>query len=177
MANNTGHSNTGHVGPISHGTGGAKGQFFKALAKSMEGKGWKTLAVTGFDWAALETGHYDIDTLFAAFDADFNSSILEGAHAKLSHWADGRKSMPETRIAIAVFDKATRDQIEYITTKLQAGTRMGAQSLTAVIDLKTKQTFEPQEGSGAGYQRIRINKVVFDQLRSVVKVLAAGYAK
>lgn len=176
MAINTGHNNTGHSPSGSSGTGGAKAQFFKALGKNMENRGWKTLSVPGFDWAAVETGHYDIDSLFAAFDADAKD-ILEGAHVKLSRWADGRESkMPEVRMAIAVFDKVTRDQIEFITKKLQAGTRMGIQSMTAVVDLKTGHTYEPQEGGGDGNERIRFNKVVFDQLRSVVSVLAAGYA-
>ena len=138
-------------------------------------KGWKTLSVPGFAWAAVESAHYDIDMLFAAFDADA-TDMLEDAHVKLSHWADRfEPKMPETRIAIAVFDYATQEQVAYITRELQAGTRMGVQSMTAVIDLRTGNTFEPQEGSGAGYQRIRINKPVFDQLRSVVSVLAKAY--
>jgi hypothetical protein len=49
------------------------------------------------------------------------------------------------------------------------------QSMTGVIDLKACQIFEPQEGGGAGYERIRFNRPVFEQLREVVKVLAAGY--
>jgi len=59
--------------------------------------------------------------------------------------------MPETRIALAVFESATQDQVEFITKKLQAGTRMGLQSMTGVIDLKSGHTFEPQQGSGAGF--------------------------
>jgi hypothetical protein len=141
----------------------------------MENKGWKTVPVPAFDWAATETAHFDIDSLFAAFDAD-GTDILEGAHIKLSHWADGHgPNMPVTRIALAVFDCAMQDQVEFITKKLQAGTRMGVQSMTGVIDLKTGHTFEPQEVGSTGHDSIRINKPVFDQLRSVVKVLAAGY--
>jgi hypothetical protein len=154
------------------GTGGTKTRFFDALRRNMEQKGWQTVWVPGFAWAAVESAHYDIDTLFAAFDADA-TDMLEGAHAKLSHWADGHEpKMPETRIAIAVFDTATQGEVEFITKQLQAGNRMGIQSLTAVIDLRTGHTFEPQEGSGAGYERIRINQPVFEQLRTVVSVLA-----
>lgn len=95
---------------------------------------------------------------------------------KLSHWADGREpKMPETRIALAVYWRAPQEQIEFITKELQAGNRMGVQSMTAVVNLKTGQTFEPQEGSGAGYQRIRFNRPVLDQLRAIISVLAAAY--
>jgi hypothetical protein len=161
----------------SSGTGGAKAQFFKSLGKNMEKKGWKTVLVPGFDWAATETAHFDIDSLFAAFDADTHSEMLEGAHLKLSRWADtcGAK-MPQTRIVLAVFDKATRDQVEFITKELQAGTRMGKQSMTAVVDLTTGRMFEPQEGSGPGYKRIKINKPIFSELQEVVEALAAGYS-
>jgi hypothetical protein len=176
VATNTGSGSGSGTGSGSgSGTGGSKSHFFNALRKNMEKNGWKTQFVPGFDWAATETAHYDIDTLFAAFDAD-STDILEGAHVKLSHWADGRDpKMPETRIALAVFASATQDQVEFITKELQAGTRMGVQSMTGVIDLKTGRTFEPQEGSGAGFQRIRFNRSVFEQLRAVVSVLAAGY--
>lgn len=168
-------SGSGTGGSSGSGTGGAKAHFFNALRKNMENKGWKTVFVPGFDWAAIETEHYDIPTLFAAFDADA-TDILEGAHIKLSRWADGRDpKMPETRIALAVYRNAPQEQIEFITKQLQAGSRMGVQSMTGVVDLKTGQTFEPQEGSGAGYQRIRFNRPVFDQLRAIISVLAAGY--
>jgi hypothetical protein len=157
------------------GTGGAKLQFFQALRKNMERKGWRTVAVPGFDWAAIETAHYDLDSLFAAFDAD-TTDMLEGAHLMLSRWADTRaEKMPDTRIALAVFDSATPKQVEFITKELQEGTRMGKQSMTGVIDLKNGQVYEPQEGSGPGAARIRINKPVFAQLREVIQVLAAGY--
>jgi hypothetical protein len=52
---------------------------------------------------------------------------------------------------------------------------MGVQSMTGVIDLKSGRAFEPQQGSGAGFQRIRLNQPVFEQLRAVVSVLAAAY--
>jgi hypothetical protein len=163
------------TGSPNTGTGGTKNQFFNGLRKQMEKQGWKTVSVSGFDWAALETAHYDIDTLFAAFDADPGDN-LEGAHLKLSRWADSQgQRMPQTRIALAVFDSVSREQVEYITTKLQQGTRMGVQSMTAVVDLKAGRLYEPQEGSGAGNERIRVNKPVFDQLKAVVEVLAAGY--
>lgn len=176
MATNSGSGGSTGSGSSS-GTGGAKAQFLRSLGKNMEKKGWKTYSVPGFDWAATETEHFDDDSLFAAFDADTHADMLEGAHVKLSRWADtcGEK-MPQTRIAVAVFDKATRDQVEFITKELQKGTRMGKQSMTAVVDLTTGRTFEPVEGSGPGYQRIRLNKLVFEQLRKVVEVLAAGYS-
>jgi tRNA A37 threonylcarbamoyladenosine biosynthesis protein TsaE len=168
----TGHSSTGSS--PNTGTGGTKSQFFNGLRKHMEKKGWKTLSVPGFEWAAMETAHFDLDSLFAAFDADATDN-LEGAHLKLSHWADSQKEkVPQTRIALAVFDSGTQDQIEFITKKLQEGTRMGAQSMTAVVDLKTGRLFEPQEGSGSGHERIRFNKPVFDELKAVVEVLAAA---
>jgi len=168
-------TNSGDGSGSGSGTGGAKAQFFRALHKNMENKGWKTVSVPGFNWAATETAHFDLDSLFAAFDAD-TTEMLEGAHLKLSRWADGYgEKMPKTRIALAVLDRATREQVEFITKELQKGTRMGEQSMTGVIDLKTGHLFEPQEGSGAGFQRIRINKPVFGQLREVVEVLAAGY--
>jgi hypothetical protein len=171
----TGSPNTGGTGSPNTGTGGTKAQFFSGLRELMEKKGWKTLSVPGFDWAAMETAHFDIDTLFAAFDADEGDN-LESAHLKLSRWADSQGAkVPQARIALAVFASAPSDQIEYITTKLQHGTRMGAQSMTAVVDLKARRLFEPQEGSGSGHERIRINKPVFDQLKAIVEVLAAGY--
>ncbi len=164
------------TGSPNTGTGGTKVQFFNGLRKHMEKQGWKTQIVPGFEWAAMETAHYDIDTLFAAFDADDRGNLVEGAHLKLSRWADSQKEkVPQTRIALAVFESVPRDQVEYITTKLQQGTRMGAQSMTAVVDLKAGRLFEPQEGSGSGHERIRFNKPVFDQLKAVVEVLAAGY--
>lgn len=164
------------TGSPNTGTGGTKVLFFNGLRKHMEKQGWKTLAVPGFEWAAMETAHYDIDTLFAAFDADATDNNLEGAHLKLSRWADSQNGkMPQTRIALAVFDSVTQDQVEYITTKLQQGTRMGVQSMTAVVDLKAGRLFEPQEGSGSGHERIRFNQPVFDQLKAVVEVLAASY--
>ena len=83
--------------------------------------------------------------------------------------------MPETRIAIAVFDNASAQQAEYITKELQKGSRMGIQSMTAVVDLKTGRLFEPQEAGGVGAHRIRINKPVFDELKAVVQILAAAY--
>lgn len=157
------------------GTGGAKANFFAALRANMEKKGWRTITVPGFAWAAVESAHYDIDTIFAAFDAD-STDMLEGAHLKLSHWADSQKErLPETRIAVAVFDSTTPDQVEYITRELQKGTRMGVQSMTGVIDLRARRIFEPQEGEGPGNQRIRFPKPVFDQLKAVVEILAAGY--
>ncbi len=166
------------VGPGSDwgsGTGGTKKQFFNGLRKNMENKGWKPLSIPGFDWAAIEMAHFDLDSIFAAFDADA-TDILEGAHLKLSRWADGREeNMPQTRIALAVFDSATQEQVEFITKELQKGTRMEVQSMTGVIDLKTGQLFEPQEGSGPGRKRIRFNKAAFDQLRKVVEVLALSY--
>jgi hypothetical protein len=141
----------------------------------MEKKGWKTISTPGFDWAAIETEHFDLDSIFAAFDAD-STEMLEGAHLKLSHWADSQNiEMPSTRIALAVFDRVTNKQIEYITNELQSGSRMGKQSMTGVVDLEKGLLFEPQEGSGAGYNRIRINKPVFAQLRAVVEVLATGF--
>src|SRR5262245_33503088 len=105
MATGTGSgSGSGTGGTGSPGTGGAKSQFFNGLRKNMENRGWKTVFVPGFEWAAVETAHYDIDSLFGAFDADA-TDILEGAHVKLSRWADGREpKMPETRIALAVFE-------------------------------------------------------------------------
>ncbi|HVR95970.1 MAG TPA: hypothetical protein VMW27_05105 [Thermoanaerobaculia bacterium] len=165
----------GGTGSPDTGTGGTKVQFFNGLRKSMEKQGWKTVSVPGFEWAAMETAHYDIDTLFAAFDADHGDN-LEGAHLKLSRWADSQQGKaPQTRIVLAVFDNVSENQVEYITTKLQQGTRMGIQSMTAVVDLKAGRLFEPQEGSGAGYERIRFNKPVFDQLKAVAETLAAGY--
>ena len=128
-----------------------KDAFFKALGKHMAKKGWRTVSIPGFDWAAIESAHFDIDTLFAAFDAD-STDILEGAHLKLSRWADAQK-MPETRIAIAVFDNVPAQQAEYITKELQKGNRMGIQSMTAVVDLKTGRLFEPQEVGGVGAHR------------------------
>ena len=170
---NTGHSPGTGTSPNT-GTGGTKLQFFKGLHKHMEKKGWKTLSVPGFDWAAMETEHYDLDSLFAAFDADATDN-LEGAHLKLSRWADSQKEkMPPARIALAVFDSVTQDQIEFITKKLQEGTRMGTQSMTAVIDLKTGRLFEPQKVSGSGHKQIRFNRPVLDQLKAVVEVLAAA---
>src|SRR5690349_225274 len=125
------------TGSPNTGTGGTKVQFFNGLRKQMEKRGWKTLSVPGFDWAALETDHFDLDSLFAAFDADVTGN-LEGAHLKLSRWADGQgEKVPQTRIAIAVFDRVIPDQVEFITKKLQQGDRMGVQSMTAVVDLKT----------------------------------------
>jgi hypothetical protein len=173
---NTGHSNTGHpnTGHPNTGTGGTKLQFFNGLRKHMEKKGWETLSVPGFGWAALETAHFDLDSLFAAFDADATDN-LEGAHSKLSRWADSLgKKVPQTRIALAVFDSVTQEQVEFITKELQQGNRMGVQSMTAVVDLKAGRLFEPQEGSGAGHERIRINQPVFDQLKEIIKVLAAA---
>jgi hypothetical protein len=173
---NTGHSNTGHpnTGHPNTGTGGTKLQFFNGLRKHMEKKGWKTLSVPGFGWAALETAHFDLDSLFAAFDADATDN-LEGAHLKLSRWADSLgKNVPQTRIALAVFDSVTQEQVGFITKELQQGNRMGVQSMTAVVDLKTGRLFEPQEGSGAGHERIRINQPVFDQLKEIIEVLAAA---
>jgi hypothetical protein len=150
------------------GTGGAKAQFFRGLGRNMENKGWKPVYVPGFDWAAIETEHFDIDTLFAAFDADAKQSV-EGAHLRLSRWADSQDAkMPDTRLALAVYDRARPEDIEFITRKLQEGSRMGKQSMTGVIDLATGAVHEPEEGSGAGYKKIRINKPVFDQLRSIV---------
>ena len=176
MPTNSGHGWSDGPGDASDwGTGGAKYHFFKALRKNMEKKAWKTVSVPGFDWAAIETKHFDLDSLVAAFDAD-GTEMLEGAHVRLSRWADGRdETMPQARIAVAVFDRVSREQVEFITKELQKGTRMGKQSMTGVIDLKTGQLFEPQEGSGPGYKRIRINKPVFAQLRAVVEVLAASY--
>lgn len=173
---NTGHPGTGHpnTGHPNTGTGGTKVQFFNGLRKQMEKNGWKTLSVPGFDWAALETAHFDLDSLFAAFDADATDN-LEGAHLRLSRWADSQGGkMPPTRIALAVFDSVTQDQVEYITKTLQQGNRMGVQSMTAVIDLKTGRLFEPQQVGSVGATQIRINKPVFNQLKEVVEVLAAA---
>lgn len=175
-SSSTGHPNTGHpsTGHPNTGTGGTKVQFFNGLRKQMEKNGWKTLSVPGFVWAALETAHFDLDSLFAAFDADATDN-LEGAHLKLSRWADSQGGkVPQTRIALAVFDSVTQAQAESITKSLQQGNRMGVQSMTAVVDLRTGRLFEPQEGSGAGHERIRINQPVFDQLKKVVEVLAAA---
>jgi len=45
-----------------------------------------------------------------------STDILEGAHIKLSHWADGRDpQMPETRMLSRFFESATQDQVEFIT--------------------------------------------------------------
>ena len=157
------------------GTGGDKNNFFHALRRNMEKKGWKTVFVPDFDWAAIETAHYDMNMIVAAFDADAKI-MLEGAHLKLSHWADDQQmKIPETRIAIAVFNYIDKDKAEYITRELQKGSRMGKQSMTAVIDLSTGQMYEPQEGSGPGYKIIRFNKPVMQQLKEVVNILAAGY--
>ncbi|HZM91451.1 MAG TPA: hypothetical protein VFF31_33320 [Blastocatellia bacterium] len=171
----TGSPGTGSPGTGSPGTGKVKDAFFKALGKHMAKKGWRTVSIPGFDWAAIESAHFDIDSLVAAFDADY-TDILEGAHLKLSRWADGgAEKMPETRIAIAVFDNVSAQQAEYITKELQKGNRMGIQSMTAVVNLKTGRLFEPQEVGGVGAHRIRINKPVFDELKAVVQILAATY--
>lgn len=173
---NTGHPNTGHssTGHPNTGTGGAKLQFFNGLRKHMEKKGWKTLSVPGFDWAATETAHFDLDSLFAAFDADATDN-LEGAHLELSRWADSQgEKVPPTRIAVAVFNSVTQNQAELITKKLQQGNRRGVQSMTAVVDLKTGRLFEPQQGGGVGAERIRINQPVFNHLKEIVAVLAAA---
>lgn len=158
--------------PGNSGTGGQVEDFLNRLSNNMKKRGWNTVNAPGFGWSAVETEHHDLDTLYGAFDAD-ETDMFEGAHLKLSRWADTQGDMPKCRMAIAVFRRATKDQVVFATEKLQQGNRMGIQSMTAVIDLHTGQLFAPVEVGSVGAVRIRFNKPPLDELAGVVSVLAA----
>ena len=148
----SGSSSSGSSGSgTGSGTGGLKSAFFRAVQANMEKRGWRSVDVPGFGWAAVETEHFDLDSQFAMFDADAAEN-LEGAHRRLSRWADeqGGAGIPQTRVAVAVFDNASRKDVDYITRGLLRGASMNDGDAAKVIDGESGVLGDLRRTLGAG---------------------------
>ena len=104
------------------GTGGFKAQFFRGLGRNLEKKGWKPVSVPGFDWAAIETEHFDMDTLFAVADerireeyealfigGDRDGSLQERIQHAVERHADGFESV--TNLALSTSSQLWRSEV------------------------------------------------------------------
>lgn len=129
------------------GPGDQAARLFSGLRTRMAGDPWLLFQIPGFQCAGFIDA-YPENFVCGFFDADENP-MPAGAHAALASWVAAHDdTLPNSCMAVAVFARATAQQIHFLTSEARGG-KYGAwttdQSLTGVIDLGHRRFHPPEK--------------------------------